>query len=220
MPLTNAQTTSFFKNATQMAIPRPTVQQMVNEGISSVDDLAEFTKENIDNLATSLCKTPRPAPATGNFVFGAKSQKRLIVAADAVRYYDTVGRPLTAANMRWSQVLVNFEIQWRSITDRAKMDHPETPRITKGTTVMKWSEAFKDHCHQYIGARNIALAYVIRDKANVPADFPAQGTNDVGTINVPHAANYGSIDAELIVCADHDHPLFRVDNETVYMELE
>ena len=84
MPLTNAQTMSFFENATQMAIPRPTVQQMVNEGISSVGDLAEFTKENIDNLAVSLCKTPRPAPATGNFVFGAKLQKRLIVAADAV----------------------------------------------------------------------------------------------------------------------------------------
>ena len=199
MPLTNAQTTSFFENASQMAIPRATVQQMGSEGITSVDDLSEFSKENIDNLASSLRKTPRPAPATGNFVLGAKSQKRLIVAADAVRYYETVGRPLTAANMKWSQVLSNFEIQWKSITDRSSKDPPETPKITKGTTVMKWSEAFKDHCHQYIGARNIALAYVIRENPAVPALFPEQGTNAAGTINVPHAAEYGLIDAELIV---------------------
>ena len=90
MPLTNAQTTAFFENATQMAIPRATVQQMANEGISAVADLSEFTKESIDKLATSLRKTPRPAPATGNFILGAKSQKRLTVAADAVRYYETV----------------------------------------------------------------------------------------------------------------------------------
>ena len=220
MPLTNAQTISFFETASQMAIPRATVQQMMNEGIGSVDDLSEFTKESIDNLASSLRKTLKTAPETGHFILGAKSQKRLTIAAEAVRYYETVDRPLCAANMKWNQVLSNFEIQWKSVTERSKKDPPETPKITKGTTVMKWSEAFKDHCHQYIGARNIALAYVIRDDSEVPEDFPDQGTTENGTINVPHAEEYGSIDAELITRANHDHPLFRVDNETVYMELE
>jgi predicted DNA-binding protein (UPF0251 family) len=39
MVLTNAHTTAFFEAAAQMGIPRATVVQLVNEGISTVHDL-------------------------------------------------------------------------------------------------------------------------------------------------------------------------------------
>eukprot|EP00546_Thalassionema_frauenfeldii_P011447 CAMPEP_0178922402 /NCGR_PEP_ID=MMETSP0786-20121207/16132_1 /TAXON_ID=186022 /ORGANISM="Thalassionema frauenfeldii, Strain CCMP 1798" /LENGTH=65 /DNA_ID=CAMNT_0020596759 /DNA_START=57 /DNA_END=254 /DNA_ORIENTATION=- len=51
MVLTAAQTTAFFEDANQMALPNETVVQLVNEGINDVDDLAEFQKEDIVNLA-------------------------------------------------------------------------------------------------------------------------------------------------------------------------
>jgi hypothetical protein len=76
MVLTAAQTTAFFENADQMAIPNATVLQLVTEGIDSVDDLSEFDKDTISQIASNLRR-----PAAGNhFVFGAKSQKRLAVA--------------------------------------------------------------------------------------------------------------------------------------------
>ena len=48
------------------------------------------------------------------FTYGAKSQKRLTVACDLVRFYQTVGRDLTAATIQRNQVMSNFEIQWKA----------------------------------------------------------------------------------------------------------
>ena len=123
MVLIAAQTTAFFENADQMGIPNATVVQLAVEGIASVDDLGEFSKEDINNLADSLRRArnapasaagaPAPPAGGGGFVFGARSQKRMIVAANAVRYYKTVGRALTVTNMRWDGTLKNFKVQWR-----------------------------------------------------------------------------------------------------------
>ena len=41
-----------------------------------------------------------PMMATPSFVFGAKSQKRIAVACNLVRYYETTDRALSAANMQ------------------------------------------------------------------------------------------------------------------------
>ena len=97
MILTNAQTTPFFKNATQMGIPDKMVVQLGNEGITNIDDLVEFEKETIQQVADSLGHprgrildpTPDSAPGstipTPPLVFGAKSHKRLLTACDIVR---------------------------------------------------------------------------------------------------------------------------------------
>jgi hypothetical protein len=37
---------------------------------------------------------------TPQFVFGAKSQKRLLAACGIVQYYEQTGRPLTEANIQ------------------------------------------------------------------------------------------------------------------------
>ena len=102
MVLTQGQTTAFFENAAQMAIPNAAVNELANEGINAVDDLAEFDKDTIDQIASNL-RRPAVAPAAGghHIVFGAKSQKRLTVACELVLFYNTVGRPLTAANIQW-----------------------------------------------------------------------------------------------------------------------
>ena len=47
MVFTAAQTASFFEDADQMAIPHATVVQLVTEGITTVDDLADFDEENL-----------------------------------------------------------------------------------------------------------------------------------------------------------------------------
>ena len=94
-----------------MGVQHATVIQLALEGIQTVDDLADFDKEALQQLADNLRRpggrvpSPNPGVAPGStiptppFVFGAKSQKCLGIACELVWYYNTVGRNPTAANM-------------------------------------------------------------------------------------------------------------------------
>ena len=112
MILTTGQTTLFFEDAEQMAMPHEAVLQLTHEGLDTVDDLVEFDKVSIQHIASSLRRlggripdtTPRtvyrstiPIPP---FKFGAKYQIRMEVACNLVCFYETLGRPLTAENLK------------------------------------------------------------------------------------------------------------------------
>ena len=211
MVLTVAQITSFFQGAAQMAIPSATRTQLSVEGIKTVNDLLDFDKDSLDQVANNL---RRPGGGASPFVFGAKSHKRLLVATKLVKFYNTVGRTLSAENMQWNHVMRNFEEQWKALEDRKSEDAPDTPLISKDLPVIKWVEAFRDHLHRCIGSRCVPLAYVIRDDTDVPAVVPTLATNQ------PYSTEHGSIEFELIARADHGHGLFRDDNAQVYYKLE
>ena len=83
------------------------------------------------------------------------------MGCDLIRYYQTVGRDLTAANIQLNQVMSNFEIQWEALKERKDEDDPDAPKITKALPTIKWTEAFQDFLNRVIGARMIPLAYVI-----------------------------------------------------------
>ena len=53
MVLTAAQTTAFFEDAAQMAIPHATVVQLQTEGIMTVDDLEDFDEDDIDQVSSN-----------------------------------------------------------------------------------------------------------------------------------------------------------------------
>ena len=156
-----------------MGIPHETMVQLQYEGIQSVADLADFDKDSLQQLADHLRKPggripdPNPNAAEGatvptpSFIYGAKSQKRLAVACNLIRYYQTVGKDLTASNIQWNQVMSNFEIQWKALNERKDQDDPEVPKITWALPIIKWTEAFQDFLNRVIGARMIPLAYVI-----------------------------------------------------------
>ena len=226
MVLTQLQTTAFFENPDQLGIPHETMVQIQREGIQAVADLADFEKQELQQLADNLRKpggripdpNPNAAPGatipTPAFTFGAKSQKRLTVACDLVRYYQTVGRDLTSANIQWNQVMSNFEIQWKALKEKKDEDDPDVPTITKALPIIKWTEAFQDFLHRVIGARMIPLAYVIRTNPQVPGTAPTLAPNQ------PHSTEHGSVEEELIARASHTHALFRDDNSVVYYHLE
>jgi hypothetical protein len=225
MPLTAAQRTAFFVDAGQMGIPQETVVQLQAEGIDGVDDLTDFDKETIEQIASNLRRPagrvpdPNPTAAEGAtiptppFVFGAKSQQRLIHATNLIRYYEAVGRVSTAANLQWTPTMKNFSEQYKALQDKKGGDEPEVPKITKALPIIKWTEAFRDYLHRVVGVRTIPLAYVIRPEANVPAIGPQA----VGT---PHSTEHEAIEIELIARASHGHALFREDNSAVYYKLE
>ena len=226
MVLTAAQTTAFFENADQMALPHETVVQLAQEGIETVGDLVDFDKDTLQQVADNLRRPggripdPNPQAAEGAtiptppFVFGAKSQKRLLVASNLMKFYETVGRPLTGANVRWNNVMRNFGEQWKAITDRRSEEDPDTPVISKALPIIRWTEAFCDHLHRCIGVRNIPLAYVIRDDPEVPPICPPLAPDQ------PYSEEHGSIEADLVARGSHTHGLFRDDNASVYYKLE
>ena len=102
MVLTAAQTTTFFEHADQMGIPHATVLSYNPKESILVSDLADFNTTSLKQLADNLrCPDgcvldPNPAAQPGStiptppFVFGAKSQRRIAVACDLVKYYVTV----------------------------------------------------------------------------------------------------------------------------------
>ena len=142
MVFTNAQTIAFFEDPLQMGIPNATRLQLATEGIVTVDDLEEFDEGNLKQITDNLRRPPGRIPAdpavplgptipTPPFEFGAKSIIRLKAASDIVRYYQTTGRPLTAANMQWDPVVKAFAEHWKSLKARKTTDKPETPNFRR-----------------------------------------------------------------------------------------
>ena len=211
MVFTAAQTTAFFEDANQMAIPHATVVQLSTEGIDNVEDLGDFDKDNLNQVATNLRRPPGGAAA---FTFGAKSQKRLLAASNLVSFYENIGRDLTAANMRWIPTMKNFEEQWKALVAKREDDDPDTPLISKALPIIKWCEAFKDHLHRSVGVRYIPLAYVIRERVTPPAICPPLAAGQ------PYSSEHGSIEMDLVERASHSSGLFRDDNATVYYKIE
>jgi hypothetical protein len=211
MVLTAAQTTAFFEQATQMAIPNATVIALQNEGINNIGDLIDFDKATLTQVADNL---RRPGGGGTPLVFGAKSQQRLLAATDLVKYYDTVGRQLTAGNLQWERIMRNFKEEYKALKDKKEADPPDVPKITKALPIIKWTESMLDYLHRIIGVRMIPLAYVVRELVIPPAAAPALEQHQ------PYSTEHGSIEAELIARAPHDHALYRDDNAEFYYKLE
>eukprot|EP00957_Ditylum_brightwellii_P188449 14346006-Ditylum_brightwellii.AAC.1 len=76
---------AFFEDNDQMAIPHNAVIHLVNEGILTVDDLEEFQKTDIEQIAANL---RRPiVPGAPMLVLVAKFVKKMTAACELVRYY-------------------------------------------------------------------------------------------------------------------------------------
>ena len=71
MVLTAAQTMAFLEENSQMGIPHNTVIQLQDEGISTVDNLADFNKDSLSQLVDNFRKPggrvldPNPNAAPG-----------------------------------------------------------------------------------------------------------------------------------------------------------
>jgi hypothetical protein len=129
-------------------------------------------------------------------------------------FSNTVGRTLTAGNIQWVSVMRNFKEQWQALKQKKAAPEPEVPKVTKALPIIKWTEAMMDYLHRVIGVRNIPLAYAARIDVIPVGALPALATDQ------PYSAEHGSIEAELIARASHDHALYRDDNELFYFKLE
>ena len=223
MVWTNPQITAFFTDADQMAIPAATMPGLTVEGIDRVDDLEEFDDGDLKQVIANLRKPsgtmsdpnnptvqiPRPS-----YVFGAKSYKRIKVAAAAVRYYLCIGRETSATNMHYENVLKEFGEQWESHLAKKNDEEPTIPKITRHLTIVKWTESFEDYLHEIVGHRNIPLAYLIRE--DVVPEYPPPALAN----RKPYSTKHGSVVNELIARATHNNAKYNDDNQKLYSLIE
>ena len=215
----------FFENANQMGLANRTRVYLQTEGIVTVEDLAEFvTKESWVQVIEN-CKRPPKIPDPANpagplieqeaFRIGAKSLKRLKVAAKCIAYYINTGRDLTAAALMWNTRLATFEVAWKAIEDQKDQESSnKLPILTRNFPIDKWIESYSNYASQRIGVRMCPLSYVIRDVAGVPPVAPALADRK------PYSEQHGSVKMEMVARFDHDHALFSTDNGSVFDDIE
>ena len=224
MVFTNAQTTAFFENNDQMGLAARTRVFLQTEGITDVSDLEEFTTKESWSQVLENCKRPPriPDPAGGGgmiedqaYRIGAKSLRRMKVAAKCVAYYNNTDRPLSAANMTWTPRLANFEMAWQALEEMEdKESTNKLPILHRNFPIEKWIESYSNHADQRIGVRMCPLSYVIRDDAAVPATAPPL------EFNAPYSTLHGSVKNEMVARYSHTHALFSTDNGYVFDDIE
>eukprot|EP00957_Ditylum_brightwellii_P028418 2145755-Ditylum_brightwellii.AAC.1 len=210
-----------------MKVAKETLEALKKEGIQEAEDLAEFTKETWKQVADNLkcpgsqMKNPDKeadknhvtVPQTP-YLFGAKTQKRLLEASKLMRYYETVGCCVTVSNTVYKTVIKSFTNQWTRLKDWTQQTQPVVPKITVELPVMQWTDVFDNFFHRKIGVRTISLSYMIR--ATVLASRSMSDHKN----NLPHGEEFDSIEEELVAQASHTHPLYCEDNKAVYYCLE
>ena len=109
MVLTAAQQAAFFAN--QMLVPAATRLQMVNEGMSAVQDLLECNENMLDSLEDRLRK---PGQGIAPFVFSPVTKNRLLQASQLMKFCNAVGRPVTVPSMQHT-VIKSFYLQFKAL---------------------------------------------------------------------------------------------------------
>ena len=125
--LTDPETTAFLTERAQMGLSVGLRLALQREGVLYVEDLGEFDDDQFKEISSNLRNPAHVASAADSAVFvrpcnhiiPARSLMRLKVAAELVRFYQAVGRPLTALGMSQTVSSV-FALQWKSIQDRKK----------------------------------------------------------------------------------------------------
>ena len=145
MPLTAAQTTTFFEDMNGLAISAETCAQLQEEGIEIVTDLMEFDAASIKEMVSNFRRAQLP------ITFGANCQKQLIEIIDLIYFYSTIVQDLMS-NINAYPTIKNFAEQWTALKDRKDDDQPTVLKITKEVGILQWMESFNDFLHQVIEA--------------------------------------------------------------------
>ena len=175
---------AWLKSSKSMKLSSDSAVKRLNcEGNTTFKSLEDFDRKAIQSLP-STCKETIPAIAADvaagitaeNEVPGANissiSVQRLIVAADALKYYSSISRDMTPVNMHYANILSTFKIEWDAYISLKKEDAPKAPAIRdqdNDRKVIKWAPIFQDCLARTYGSRG-PLIYVIRDDEAVPSE--------------------------------------------------
>jgi len=125
-----------------------------------------------------------------------------------------IGRPLTSSKIQWYPVVRRFRDLWQAIKDHHADDDPETPKISKTLTIIRWTNAFRDHLCWCVGARHIPLAHVVR------FDNAVEAICHILEHDHPYSTEHSLLEGNLIARSSRAHGLFRDNNANIYYTLK
>ena len=144
------------------------------------------------------------------------SVRRLIVAIEAAKYYQSIGRTMNTDNMHYNNVLSKFKINWDAHVSLKSQDAPDVQMINDkdgDRKVIKWVPIFTDCLARTYGAK-VPLSYVLKEDEYVPAEE---------TDSLDADAYYGTSDSlhdGLVTDLPHTVAIYKNDNTSVYMKIE
>ena len=221
MVFTAAQTTLFWTDDDQMGCNDDARVWLQAEGLTNVQDLAEFDDDDWKNLVAKAGKTRWTANAAGVMTQGPpvtlsiKSIKRMKLASMAVKYHIICGRALTHTNMRFDPIIKEIAQAIEVMLDLKNQDVPEVPKITAKLPAIDWYPSFALHLEKIPGCQEIPapLAYLIRDLA-IPPAAPALLNGHA------YSLAHGSVERELIERMPHNNAFYAADNKTLFQLTE
>ena len=194
---------------------------IIDEGISSMDDFADFDKEDMVTLCTSVRKPggtiPDPANATRTIANPGHSipsmcESRLILAAYGASLYTLINRlPITANSLSRNR-LKQFKLHRDMVENHTSPE--DLPEISKNFGIMKFLDQFPAFLREVNGVQGVPLSYVIRTNATPPPVL----NNLIN--NVPWSDGHASLAEELIEYVPHSGPSFDDDNAAVFRMIQ
>ena len=132
-------------------------------------------------------------------------QLKLKTSVTAARFYEDVGRPITAQIMEWTRIK---QIRAYCVAIEEWEDAISLPTYTSDLDTIKFLELVREHLRSKLGIRKIPLSYVVRKSVTVPI---IRGIKQ----HFPYSENVNSFHDDLIIRASHDHPNYSDDNAMV-----
>ena len=200
------------------------VTRITYEGVTNFASFLDFDRESIESLSKACQRTIVAIAEDADNGIAAEPEipganistisiRRLVVATDAVKYYDSIGRTPTFDNMHYVNVLAAFRTAFDAYKLLRQKDAPEVPVVNdkdREKKIIKWVPLFEDALSRTFGSKG-PLVYVVRETAEVPleADDPLEANS--------HFGSSGSLLEELITRLPHTGPIYKDDNKTVFM---
>ena len=197
---------------------------ITHEGVTDFRSLLDFDRDSIEALSKACSKAIEAVAADNQLGIAAEpdvpaanissiSIRRLVVAMRAVKYYVSIGRNPTEANMHYGNILSTFKTDYEAYALLRKQDAPDVPTLSdkdKEKKVIKWAPQFEDALSRTFGSKG-PLIYVLREDAAVPSEA------DDPLLAGCHYGASGSMLEELTKRLPHSGPIYQDDNKTVFM---
>jgi hypothetical protein len=170
--------------------------------------LSTWEDTDCDSLVQSLRKTPQGTTITTPCYVAIRAVENLKTVAYVCRHLARTGRTLQTA--LFTKDFIN---DWKFVRKaEAEYEEPqETPRLSKAdnSTIYEFIEDFPEQLARFTGIGGRPLAYVIRERPQVPAEADDQLYGRPGS-------NYGNIRDEIVQRAAHAGTPWNEDNKRVF----
>ena len=200
---------------------------IIEEGVESVAGFGDLHPETGIKTVCSNVRKPSgmmpmpgwqpPVPNPLNLVapvvpnpgmsLSAVCEQRLHLAAYGARIYNQVGRTITPQSLNRARLRAFREHQ---IMIETHKDAKSLPELSKSFTIMKFLDQLPTYLANILGAKKVALSYIIRENIARPLALPPLEVDE------PFSVGKEDLMEELVAYTQHRGPTYKADNARLF----